>query len=103
MEIFDNGHHTAPVSHSEPFNGILIFTPGALLRNGRSHAPADWAEVVLADGHLNRDGYYDLYERRLLPVFQHVNVRRTPKFGPGVKLGLWWSGAGLEPKLNHTK
>ena len=30
-------------------------------------------------------------------------LRRTPKFGPGVKLGLWWSGAGLEPNLNHTK
>ena len=75
VTIFDNGHHTAPVPHSEPFNGTLIFTPGALLRNGRGHAPADWAEVVLADGQLNRDGYYDLYERRLLPVFHHVNAR----------------------------
>lgn len=29
--------------------------------------------MTLADGQLNREGYYGLYERRLLPVFQHVN------------------------------
>jgi hypothetical protein len=29
--------------------------------------------VTLADCRLNREGYYGLYERRLLPVFQHVN------------------------------
>ncbi len=28
---------------------------------------------------------------------------RTPKFEPGAKLGLWWSGAGIDPNLNHTK
>ena len=27
-----------------------------------------------ADGTLDREGYYGLYERRLLPVFQHVNA-----------------------------
>ena len=73
VTIFDNGHHTAPVPHTEPFTGTLVFTPGALLRNGRGQTPADWAEVTLSDGNLNRDGYYALYERRLLPVFQHVN------------------------------
>ncbi len=30
-------------------------------------------------------------------------MRRTPKFEPGAKLGLWWSGAGIDPNLNHTK
>jgi hypothetical protein len=74
VTIFDNGHHTAPVLHAQPFTGTLIFTPGALLRNGRGQTPADWAEVTLADGQLNREGYYGLYERRLLPVFQHVNA-----------------------------
>lgn len=73
VTIFDNGHHTAPVPHAQPFTGTLVFTPGALLRNGRGQIPADWAEVTLADGGLNREGYYGLYERRLLPVFQHVN------------------------------
>ena len=74
VTIFDNGHHSAPVPHSEPFKGILVFTPGALLRNGRGQTPADWAEVTHADGTLNREGYHGLYERRLLPVFQHVNA-----------------------------
>jgi hypothetical protein len=74
VTIFDNGHHTAPIPHQEPFAGTLIFTPGALLRNGRGQTPADWAEVTLADGTLDPEGYYGLYERRLLPVFQHVNA-----------------------------
>ena len=75
VTIFDNGHHTAPTPHPEPLTGTLVFTPGALLRNGRGQPPADWVEVTLADGTLNREGYYGLYERRLLPVFQHVNAR----------------------------
>lgn len=74
VSIFDNGHHTAPVPHAEPFKGTLVFTPGALLRNGRGYTPADWAAVTLADGQLDREGYYGLYERRLLPVFQQVNA-----------------------------
>ena len=73
VTIFDNGHHTAPVPHVEPFTGNLVFTPGALLRNGRGRSPADWAEVTRADGQLDPEGYYGLYERRLLPVFQHVD------------------------------
>ena len=28
VTIFDNGHHTAPVPHAEPFTGTLVFTPG---------------------------------------------------------------------------
>jgi hypothetical protein len=74
VTIFDNGHHTAQVTHPEPFPGTLVFTPGALLRNGRGRQPADWAEVTLADGRLDSAGYYGLYERRLLPVFQHMNA-----------------------------
>ena len=73
VAIFDNGHHTAPVPHAEPFAGNLVFTPGALLRNGRGQPPADWAEVTRADSQLDSDGYYGLYERRLLPVFRYVD------------------------------
>ena len=46
VTIFDNGHHTAPGPHAHPFAGTLIFTPGALLCNGRGHQAADWAEVT---------------------------------------------------------
>ena len=74
VTIFDNGNHSAPVPHAEPFKGTLVFTPGALLRNGRGQTPGDWVEVTQSDGTLNREGYHGLYERRLLPVFQHVNA-----------------------------
>ena len=74
VTVFDNGNHTAPVIHAEPFPGTLIFTPGALLRNGRGKIPADWAEVVRPDGTLCPDGYFRLYERRLLPVFRYAGA-----------------------------
>jgi hypothetical protein len=75
VTIFDNGHHTAPIPHAEPFTGTLVFTPGALLRNGLGQQPADWVEVTQADGQLDPEGYYNLYARRLLPVFLYVNSK----------------------------
>jgi len=74
VTVFDNANHQSPVRHEVPFPGTLVFTPGALLRNGRGHTPADWEEVTRPDGTLCPDGYFRLYERRLLPVFQHVNA-----------------------------
>ena len=75
--IFDDGHHTRPRLHSPPFRGTLVYTPGALLRNGRRHVPADWNAVVGNDGQISEDGYYALYKRRLLPVFQYVNAHAS--------------------------
>lgn len=72
VTIFDDGHHTRPKPHARAFPGSLIFTPGALLRNGRGGVPADWAEVTWPDGRLNPEGYFALYERRLLPVFFYI-------------------------------
>lgn len=73
VTIFDDGNHSAPVPHAPPFAGTLIFTPGALLRNGRGHAPADWDEATTPDGQIAPEGYYRLYRRRLLPVFHYIN------------------------------
>ena len=73
VTVFDNGNHNAPVPHNPPFPGTLVFTPGAILRNGKGRPPADWAEVTLPNGQLCPEGYFRLYERRLLPVFKHVN------------------------------
>jgi hypothetical protein len=73
VTIFDDGNHTSPVAHVPPFSGMLMFTPGALLRNGRGNTPADWREATAADGHLSTEGYYSLYRRRLLPVFRYIN------------------------------
>jgi hypothetical protein len=71
--IFDDGNHAAPTPHATPFSGMLIFTPGALLRNGRGHTPADWTEASAPDGRVSPEGYYNLYRRRLLPVFRFIN------------------------------
>jgi hypothetical protein len=71
--VFDDGHHSAPTPHRPPFAGTLVFTPGALLRNGRGRAPADWTEVTTASGQLSPDAYYGLYRRRLLPALRYVN------------------------------
>ena len=93
VTIFDNGNHTAPVAHAEPFPGTLIFTPGALLRNGRGKTPADWAEVTRPDGTLCPEGYFRLYERRLLPVFRHVDARAAAQ-GKSALLTLPGLGCG---------
>ena len=92
VTIFDDGNHSAPTPHAPPLSGTLIFTPGALLRNGRGHAPADWSETTAPDGQLSTEGYYRLYRRRLLPVFRYINDRaHKPRSGfltvPGLGCG----------------
>jgi hypothetical protein len=73
VTIFDDGNHGAPTPHVPPFSGMLIFTPSALLRNGRGNTPVDWSETTAADGQLSTEGYYSLYRRRLLPIFRYIN------------------------------
>lgn len=73
VTFFDNGRHAHPEVHTPPFTGWLLFVPGTLLRNGRSHTPADWNEVVTNDGQIDEEAYFRLYERRLLPGFLFIN------------------------------
>ena len=83
VTVYDNGRHTDPKVHEYPFQATLLFVPGALLRNGRSHIPADWEEVT-KDEQINPESYYQLYERRLLPAIMYANdVMKTQS-----KLGL---------------
>jgi hypothetical protein len=72
VTVFDNGRHQNPDVHKAPFEATLIFTPGALLRNGKHVTPADW-EVVTGAGEIDPEAYYRLYERRLLPGLIHAN------------------------------
>jgi hypothetical protein len=74
VTVYDNGKHRQPDLHEVPFPATLIFTPGALLRNGHQIAPVDWAEVT-TNGEINSEGYYRLYERRFLPAFIYANDR----------------------------
>jgi hypothetical protein len=73
VTIFDDGAHRKPVVHALPFEGVLLYTPGALLRNDRGNEPADWSAVTKANA-LNYEKYYALYERRLLPLLIHANT-----------------------------
>jgi hypothetical protein len=72
VTVYDNGRHVQPEIHRVPFTATLIFTPGALLRNGHNLVPVDW-ERVTRDGEFDFDGYYRLYERRLLPGFTYID------------------------------
>jgi hypothetical protein len=72
VTIFDNGQHRGPLVHAKPFEGVLLYTPGALLRNDGGKEPADWSAVTEANV-LNYKKYYELYERRLLPLLVHAN------------------------------
>jgi len=74
VTVFDNGQHNSPVVHEDPFRATLIYTPGALLRNDRGNKPADWDEAT-QEGKVFFEGYYALYERRLLPVLLYANQR----------------------------
>jgi hypothetical protein len=78
VTVYDNGLHRYPEIHTPPFSATLLFTPGALLRNGRGEEPADWKEIVRA-GAIDTDGYYQLYERRLLPALLHANETAARK------------------------
>ncbi len=95
VTFFDNGRHQNPDMHHPPFSGMLLFVPGALLRNGRSHTPADWNEVVTKNGTIDEEAYYRLYERRLLPPFLYVNeqMRQQDKHAlitvPGLGCGMF--------------
>ena len=51
---------------------MLLFTPGALLQNGRNNVSPAWEEVTL-NGEINSEAYYQLYARRLLPPFLYAN------------------------------
>lgn len=72
VTVYDNGKHRDPDLHQLPFAATLIFTPGALLRNGNNITPVDWYEVV-SDDLIDADRYYRLYERRFLPAFMYIN------------------------------
>ena len=92
VTVYDNGRHISPEVHQYPFQATLLFTPGALLRNGRNHIPADWEEVIKNE-EINSEAYYRLYERRLLPLFMYANeiVKRQNKMAfitiPGLGCG----------------
>lgn len=92
VTIFDNGAHRHPLIHKQAFEGTLVFTAGALLRNDSGYTPADWKEVT-QNKQFYYPGYYQLYERRLMPVFDYINQQATQKAAvvsiPGLGCGMF--------------
>jgi len=76
--VYDNALHYSPKVYTTPFKANLIYTPGALLRNESGNIPVDWTEVVIK-GKIDFNSYYLLYERRFLPVFEHINTMSKDK------------------------
>jgi hypothetical protein len=70
--VYDNGNHSQPTIHKIPFGANLLYVPGALLDNGKENVPADYEEVTQND-QIGFEGFYNLYERRLLPPFLFAN------------------------------
>lgn len=68
VTIFDNGHHDNPTIHDTEFQGTLLYSPAALLAGCAS----DLAEI-LKHNRFNDDNYYQLNERRLLPLLVQAN------------------------------
>ncbi|WP_373542718.1 hypothetical protein [Chamaesiphon sp.] len=107
VTVYDNGRHRHPTVHEQPFSATLIFTPGALLRNGNNVTPVDWEEVT-DNGELSSSKYYHLYERRLLPAFIYANNRAKqngqtalitiPGMGCGQFAGIFRGQLGTELK-----
>ena len=75
VKIFDNGDWLNPKIHQNSFDGYLMFVPGALLI---SRCNVDYAEVF-ANGTLDKNAYFELYERRLLPLLRFANDESKAK------------------------
>jgi hypothetical protein len=69
---YDNGKHFKPKVHTTPFSAMLLYIPGALLRNGTGNVPADWHEIT-RDDQIDQASYKAFYERRLLPLLIYAN------------------------------
>lgn len=74
VTIYDNGVHRGDnlKSHNSPFQGELLFVPGALLRNDKGVDTPDMQEVI-KNNKIDYTSFYKLYERRLLPSLIYAN------------------------------
>ncbi|OAI19704.1 hypothetical protein A1359_21585 [Methylomonas lenta] len=112
VDVYDDGKHHNPVPHAKPFLAYLLFSAGALLRNGQQQIPVDW-DIVGEDGVIDRERYYELYRCRLLPLMLHANeiaggagkqaFITIPGLGCGQFAGkfMGWLGEMLEQALKR--
>jgi hypothetical protein len=72
--IYDNGVHRGEgiKEHDKPFTGELLFVPSALLNTAAGSTTPDLTELI-KDGEIDKEAFYALYERRLMPLLYHAN------------------------------
>ena len=83
VKIFDDGRHQSPDIHETPFEGFLIYSPGALLRNDQGESPADWREVH-TELEFDQSAYTALYRRRLGPVLRWIESIASSRARPAL-------------------
>jgi len=71
VTVFDDANHRNPKVHKTPYKATLLFIPGALLESIKTVIPCDLSAVT-THGAFDYKRYYDLYKRRLLPLFEYV-------------------------------
>lgn len=97
VKAFDDGEWCKPKVHSPPLDAYLLYLPGALLVKDCN---VDYSEVVIS-GVFNEDKYFELYERRILPMLRFANdeALATKKKAivtvPGMGCGEFARGLGL--------
>lgn len=70
-----NGYPPHFRQHKQPFQGELLFTPGALLKKRKDFDGLlpDLAEVTNEKGQIDQKAYNKLVKRRLLPILAYAN------------------------------
>lgn len=101
VKAYDDGNWFNPKIHNPPLDAYLLYVPGALLVE---NCNVDYPDTF-ENGKLIEQKYYELYERRLLPMLRFANDESLAKGTkavvtlPGMGCGLF---AGLVVNINNN-
>lgn len=105
VKAYDDGHWFNPKLHKPPLDAYLLYVPGALMvRTCNVDYPA-----AFEGGSFNEEKYYELYERRLLPMLRFANDESLAKGTravvtvPGMGCGEFAKGLGLDLHVHFNE
>lgn len=74
VTVYGDGKWGGSVNHESPFEGHLLFVPGALLKSsGQRTADMEEVDPENKKVHVDDEKFYNLYRRRLLPQLLEAN------------------------------
>lgn len=76
---YDNGAWSKPVAHPKPLEVILVYVPGPLLTATNDLSAQPDINEICVNGIFDKDAYYHMIERRLLPGLLNVNASADQK------------------------